>query len=158
MKDFHARSTRWDKRKDKLSIKLKGKDHATQLDFTEVEMPGEIIDKKNSKFRLKLTAHTNGFSHATRIERLQPDDRPLTSIESSDFTSTPVGDFPHRIQVQVFDEQSTVVMKVDYYIETLEVNQAIDNRVFKIKDDEAGSVWDSDEKRFIKEKPLKKNP
>ena len=158
LKDFHSRTTRWDKRKDNLSVRSNGKDQATQLDLTEVEMPGEVVDKKDTKFRLHLTANANGFTHATKIERLQPDDRPLTSIVSSDFTSTPVGDFPRRIQVQVFDNQSTVVMKVDFYLETLEVNQPIDNSVFKIKDEQAEVVWDSDGKRFIKQRPLKKNP
>jgi hypothetical protein len=156
--DFQARSTRWDARKDKISVRSKGKDQATQLDFTELEMPGEVIDRKDSKFRLQLTANANGMTHATKIERLQLDERPLTSIVSSDFISTPAGDFPRHIQVQVFDAQSTVVMKVDYFIETLEVNQPIDNSVFKIKDEEAQGIWDSDGKRFIKEKPLKKNP
>lgn len=156
LKDFHSRSTQWDKRKDKISIRSKGKDKNTQLEFTEVEMPGDVIDKKDSKFRLHLAANANGLAHATKIERLQRDEKPLTSIVSSDFISTPAGDFPRRIQVQAFDAQSTVVMQVDFYIETLEVNQPIDNSVFKIKDEEAEGVWDSDAKRFIKEKPLKK--
>jgi len=158
LKDFHSRTTHWDKQKEKISIRSKGKEQATQLDFTEVEMPGEVIDKKNSKFRLHLTANANGLAHATKIERLQPDDRPLTSIESSDFISTLVGEFPRHIQVQAFDAQSTVVMQVNYQIEVLEVNQPIDNSVFKIKDDEAKGVWDSDERKFIKEKPLNKKP
>jgi hypothetical protein len=158
LKDFQSRTTRWDKRKDKISIRSSGKDQATQLDLTEVEMPGEVIDKKDTKFRLHLTANANGLAHATKIERLQLDDKPLTSIVSSDFTSTPAGDFPRRIQVQAFDAQSTVVMQVDFYIQTLEVNQPIDNSVFKVNDEEAEVVWDSDEKRFIKERPLKKKP
>jgi hypothetical protein len=158
LKDFHSRTTRWDNRKDQISIRSSGKDQGTQLDFTEVEMPGEAVDRRDTKFRLYLTPNANGLAHATKIERLQLDDRPLTSIVSSDFTSTPAGDFPRRIQVQAFDIQSTVVMQVDYYIETLEVNQPIDNSVFKIKDEEAEVVWDSDNKRFIKERPLKKKP
>lgn len=158
LKDFKGRTTRWDKQKDKLSIRSKGKDQATQLDFTELEIPGEVIDRKNSKFRLRLTAAANGNSQPTKIERLQSDDRPLTSIALSDYTSTVAGEFPRRIQIQAFDEQSTVVMKVEYYIETLEVNQPIDQSVFAIKNEEAEGVWDSDEKKFIKEKPLKKKP
>jgi hypothetical protein len=158
LKDFHSRTTRWDKRKDKISIRSKGKDQATRLDFTEVEMPGEVIDKKDTKFRLHLTADVNGLAHATKIERLKSDEKPLTSIVSSDLISTPAGDFPRRIQVQVFDELSTVVMQVDYHIEALEVNRPIDNGVFKIKDEEAEGIWASDEKKFIKEKPLKKKP
>ncbi|MCA1579691.1 MAG: hypothetical protein LC794_20290 [Acidobacteria bacterium] len=158
LKDFHSRSTRWDNRKDKISIRSSRKDQATQLDFTDVEMPGEVVDRKDTKFRVYMTSNANGTAHATKIERLQLDDRPLTSIMSSDFISTPAGDFPRRIQVQAFDAQSTVVMQVDFYIETLEVNQPIDNSVFKIKDEEAEVVWDSDGKRFIKARPLKKNP
>lgn len=158
LKDFHSRTTRWDKRKDKITIRSKGKEQATQLDFTEVEMPGEVMDKKDSKFRLRLTNDANGLAHATKIERLQPDGKPLTSIASSDFISTPVGEFPRSIRVQAFDAMSTVVMQVDYHIEALEVNQPIDNSVFKIKDEEAEGIWASDEKKFIKEKPLKKKP
>ena len=158
LKDFQSRTTRWGNRKDKISIRSNGKDQATQLDLTEVEMPGEVIERKDTKFRVHLTGNPNGLANATKIERLQLDDKPLTSIVSSDFTSTPAGDFPRRIQVQAFDAQSTVVMQVDFYIETLEVNQAIDNNVFKIKDEEAEVVWDSDDKKFIKERPLKKKP
>lgn len=154
--DFKARSTRWDNQKDKLTVRAKGKNQATQLDFTEVEMPGEVIDKKNSKFRVQLTANGNGVGQPTRIERLQPDDRPLTSIELSDYVSTVAGEFPRRIQVQAYDAQSTVVMKVDYFIETLEINQPMDMSVFSIKNDEAEGVWDSDSRKIIKEKPLKK--
>jgi hypothetical protein len=137
LKDFHSRSTRWDHRRDQISIRSSGKDQSTQLDFTEVEMPGEAIDRRDTKFRLYLTPNGNGLAHATKIERLQLDDRPLTSIVSSDFISTSAGDFPRRIQVQAFDIQSTVIMQLDFYIETLEVNQPIDNSVFKIKDEEA---------------------
>jgi len=156
LKDFQMRTTRWDKRKDKISIRSSGKDQVTQSDLIEVEMPGEVVDKKDTKFRLHLTANANGIAHATKIERLQLDDRPLSSIVSSDFISTPAGDFPRRIQVKAFDAQSTVVMQVEFYIETLEVNQPIDNSVFKIKDEEAEVVWDSDDKKFIKQRPLKK--
>ena len=158
LKDFHSRTTRWDKRKDKVSIRATGKEKDTELDFTEVEMPGDVIDKKDSKFRVHLTTKANGLGEATKIERLQRDDKPLTSITSSDFISTPVGDFPRRIQVEAFDAQSTVVMRVEYYIETLEVNQPIDNSMFKIKDDEAQGIWASDEKKFVKEKPVNKKP
>jgi len=158
LKDFHSRTTHWDKQKDRISVRSKGKEQATQLDFTELEIPGEVIDKKDSKFRLHLTANANGITHATKIERLQPDDRPLTSITVSDFISTAAGDFPRHIQVQAFDSQSTVIMKVDYFIDTLEVNQPIDQSVFKIKDEEAEGVWDSDAKKVIKEKPIKKKP
>ena len=158
LKDFKARSTQWDKQKDRISIRSKGKDQTTHRDFTEVEIPGDLIGRKNSKFRLQLTAGANGNSQPTKIDRLQTDDRPLTSIVLSDYTSTVAGDFPRRIQVQAFDEQSTVVMKVDYYVETLEVNQPIDESVFAIKNDEAGGVWDSDAKKFIKEKPPAKKP
>lgn len=157
LKDFHSRTTRWDQRKDKISIRSSGKDQVTQLNLTEVELPGEVVDKKDTKFRLQLTANANGVANATRIDRLQLDDKPLTSIVASDFISTPAGDFPRLIQVQAFDAQSTVVMKVDFYLETLEVNQPIDNTVFKIKDEEAEVVWDNDRKRFIKERPLKKS-
>lgn len=71
LKDFHSRSTGWDKRKDKISIRSSGKDQGIQLDLTEVEMPGEVIDKQDTKFRLYLTANANGHAHATKIERLQ---------------------------------------------------------------------------------------
>jgi hypothetical protein len=158
LKDFKARSTRWDKQKDKISIRSKGKDRLTSLDFTELEIPGEIIDRRNSKFRLHVTDSGNGVSRPDKIERLQANDRPLTSIVLNDYTSTVAGEFPRRIQVQTFDDQSTVVLRVDYYIEKLELNQAIDQNVFTISNDEAEGVWDSDEKKFIKEKPLKRKP
>ena len=158
LKDFKARSTRWDKQKDKISIRSKGKDQATGLDFTELEIPGEVIDKRSSKFRVHVTDSANGVSRPDKIERLQANDRPLTSIVLSDYTSTVTGEFPRRIQVQTFDDQSTLVLRVDYYIETLELNQPIDQSVFTIRNDEAEGVWDSDEKKFIKEKPLKKKP
>lgn len=158
LKDFQSRTTQWDKRKDKIAIRSSGKDQATQLDVTDVEMPGDVVDKQDTKFRVHLTANPNSLVQATKIERLKFDDRPLTSIVSSDFTSTPAGEFPRRIQVQAFDAQSTVVMQVDFYIETLEVNQPIDNNVFKIKDEDAEVVWDSDDKKFVKERPLKKKP
>src|SRR6185295_3065943 len=109
LKDFKARSTHWDKQKDKLSIRAKGKDQSTNLDFTDVELPGDVIDKKKSKFRLRLVSNANGVSQPIKIDRLQPDDRPLTSILLSDYTSTAVGDFPRKIQVQAFDEQATLV-------------------------------------------------
>lgn len=156
LKDFKARSTRWDKQRDKVSIRSKGKDQAANIEFTEVEIPGEVIDKRKSKFRLHVTDSGNGAGRPNKIERLQANDKPLTSIMLSDYTSTVAGDFPRRIQVQTFDDQSTVVLKVDYYIETLELNQPIDQSVFTIRNDEAAGVWDSDEKKFIKEKPLKK--
>lgn len=107
LKDFQSRTTHWDKRKDKISIRSSGKDQATQLDITDVEMPGEVVDKQDTKFRVHLTANPNALVQATRIERLKLDDRPLTSIVSTDFTSTPAGEFPRRIQVQAFDAQAT---------------------------------------------------
>jgi len=117
-----------------------------------------VIDKKSSKFRLQLTAAGNGVSRPTKIERLRPDDRALTSIVLNDYISTVAGDFPRRIQVKAFDDQSTMLMQVDYYIEKLEVNQPIDPSVFAIMNDEAQGVWDSNEKKFIKEKPRNKKP
>jgi hypothetical protein len=84
LKDFKERSTHWEAQKDRISIRSKGKDPASLVEVTELEMPSAVVDKKSSKFRLHLTADANGATRPTKIERLQTDDKPLTSIMMSD--------------------------------------------------------------------------
>ena len=156
LKDFRSTSARWELQKGKISIRSKRKEPGAQLESTELEIPGDVIDKKASKFRLRLDAKANGIGQLTKIERMQPDGKLLTSLMFSNFIPTAAGDFPRSIKIQVFDDQSAVVMEVDYTIQKIEIDQPLDPSIFTIKTDEAEGVWDSDEKKFIKEKPPKR--
>jgi hypothetical protein len=156
LKDFRAPSARWEDQKGKISIRSKRKEHGSQLESTELEIPGVVVDKTVSKFRLRLDTKANGIGQVTKIERIQPDGKPLTLLVFSDFIPTAVGDFPRRIKIQVFDDQSAVVMEVDYTVQKIEIDQPLDPSIFTIKLSEAEGVWDSDEKKFIKETPPKR--
>lgn len=158
LKDFKSMDPQWEQRKEKVSVHANGKDPDTQLDFSEMELPGFMDGRKLSKVLVRLNRKADGKNQVTRIDRVQDDGKPLASVGLSDFSATSLGEFPRTIKIEVFDDQGTVIMKVDYKIQTVEIDPVLDSRIFTISDDEANGVWDSDQKKFVKLMPPKKKP
>lgn len=153
--EFKSKSERWSKRIEGIAVKASGKDKSATEDMTELEMPGGILERRAFKLRLHVKENPDGSMRPTHIERVGPDGKPLTSITFDNFMQTALGDFPRAIEIKAFDESANTTLRIEYVINTLEVDQPIDDKLFAIRFEEAEGVWDSDEKRFVKEKPPK---
>jgi hypothetical protein len=103
---------------------------------------------------------SDGTAKPVRIDRVASDGKLLTSLTFDQFAETGFGNWPHSMVIEAFDQSANLMLRLSYSVKILEVDQAIDSGKFAIGFDEAEGVWDSDGKRFIKEKPakLKANP
>ena len=156
--EFKSKSARWSSRIEGIAIKSMGKDKTTANDITEVEMPGGIVEKIGFKLRMRVKESPDGSIRPTKIERVGLDGKSLTSITFDNFMQTAFGEFPLAIKMESFDESASPMLTIEYAIRVLEVDQPIDNSIFAIRFEEAEGVWDSDARRFIKEKPPKAKP
>lgn len=153
--DLKAKNGRWENRARDLEVKSKRQDKNTGDTISEVEMPGGKIDKRPFKLRVRTTGPAEENVRPVQIERIASDGKVMLSLTFGDFIQNSLVQHPRRISIDAFDEEGDLALKIEFTVRTLEINQPIDNNIFTINFDEAEGVWDSDGKRFLKEKPSK---
>ncbi|MFZ0062997.1 MAG: hypothetical protein WAL47_13285, partial [Pyrinomonadaceae bacterium] len=149
--DFKSQNIQWNHRLAGLEIKSQTKEKATGRVFTDLEMPGGVKGKRAFKIHIRVAGTTDGKTRPTQIDQVGWDGKSLTSMSFSDFISTALGEFPRTTKLEVFDEKSTILVKMIYSLKTLELDQPLEKDAFAINFDEAGRVWDSDNKKLVKE-------
>jgi hypothetical protein len=153
--DLKADNTRWRNRAQALEVKSQMRDIMTGKVISEVEMPGGKLNNRPFKLRVRTSELSEGTTHPVQIDRVAPDGKTLVSTTFDNFAPSALGQFPRTISMKVFDDNGQPTLQSIFTVTTLEINGPIDDRVFSISFDEAAGVWDSDEKRFVKEKPAK---
>jgi hypothetical protein len=153
--DLKSQNGRWNSRARDLEVKSKRQDNSTGEIISEVEMPGGTIDKRSFKLRVRTTGTAEENVRPLQIEKIAADGKVILSVTFDDFMQNSLIQQPRRISINAFDNEGQLALKMEYTVRTLEVNQPIDTSTFTINFDEAEGVWDSDEKRFVKEKPPK---
>jgi len=157
--DLKSHSKRWDYRASGMKVKSQVKDETTGHTVTELEMPGGTKAKRAFKLRVRMAETIDGETRPIRIDRVGLDGKVLTSMTFENFAPSDLGEFPRTITFEGFDEDSNVAARMVYTVNTLEINQPIENSTFAIAFNEAEGIWDSDEMRFLKEKrPKPKAP
>jgi hypothetical protein len=150
--DLASQSERWRLRQEGLAVKSTGKNTINGLTETELEMPGGVLDKRAFKLRVRMLEGLDGTARPLRIDRVGADGKLLTSLTFDDFAESGLANWPRSMTVEGFDESSNLMMRLSYSVKLLDVDQRIEPGTFAIGLDEAEGVWDSDEKRFLKEK------
>lgn len=153
--DFKSPSERWNHRGLGMEVKSLSKDERTGSGLTDLEVPGGTEGKRAFKLHVRLEDTIDGRTRPLQIDRMALDGSSGVSYTFDNFAQSDLGDFPRTIKVEGFDENSSLVARLVYTIRTLETNQPIDNSSFTVNFDEAPGIWDSDGRRFIKERPPK---
>jgi hypothetical protein len=153
--DLKSQNVRWDNRARDLEVKSKRQDTKTGEIISDVEMPGGKSDKRSFKLRVRMSGPAEENVRPIQIERIASDGKVILSLTFDDFMQNSLVPHPRRISINAFDNEGNLALKLEYTVRTLEINQPIDRSTFTINFDEAEGVWDSDEKRFVKEKPPK---
>lgn len=156
MTDFKSHSARWYDRAARLEVRSQRKEPNSIYNLTDLEMPGGTKAKRAVRMQLRIAETGDGRVRTTRIDEVSPDGRVLTSLTFDNFFATALGEFPRTISLEVFDERSNILVRMIYSVKTLELDQPIEKNVFAISFEEAETVWDSDGRRLVKEKPPKK--
>jgi len=152
LSDFKAESLRWSSRAAALEVRSHGRDHATGETASEVEMLGGRVNNRPFKLRVRMSEQGDGSARPTQIDRVGTDGRVMASITFRDFAASQLGPFPRLIVVKAFGDDGNLALQAEFTVKTLEVNAPLDRSLFTISFDEAEAVWDSDGKRFVKEK------
>lgn len=108
----------------------------------------------NMRAAESLEVATKSLSDISRIDRLRPDGRIITSVVLLDSVEIPAKNlsddkplrFPKEIRLLGYDPDQPagehIVTRVDYAIEQLEVGSDIDYDVFVIEQEKAVAVWE----------------
>lgn len=110
----------------------------------------------STPFEHRLTFGKAGASsRLQRSRRVTTDGRLMSDIHYADFLKAgPNGEFelPTHLTLEVYDYEHDggVAMHLEYFIDQLDVNQAIADGQFSLDWEKARSIWDSDSKMFIK--------
>jgi hypothetical protein len=148
--DFKSENGRWKSRAAGLQVRPP---HPGGADGEVVaEMPGGKVNHRQFKLRVRMSRQGDGTVRPTLIERVDADGRIMASITFGNFAESALGQFPRGIVIKAFDDDGSLTLQAEFNVKALEVNSPLDQGVFSISFDEAESVWDSDEKRFVKEK------
>ena len=153
--DFKSRNDRWEHRSSHMEVKSQSRDERTGYELTDFEMPGGVEGKQPFKIHLRLANAASETARVIQIDRKALDGTLRSSFTFDNFVQSDLGDFPRTIKVEGFDGDSNLVARMIYTVKTLETNQPIDDRNFAVGFDEAPGVWDSDARRFVKERPDK---
>ena len=154
--DFKFEHARWDDRARNLEVKSQRHDESTGSMVEELEMPGGKLDGRPFKLRVRTVgASAAGAVQPTRIDRVTLDGKVMASINFSNFMPSALGQFPRNISVVTFDDNGNAALRVEFSVRTLEVNEPLENNIFTINFEEAEGVWNSDERKFVKEKRIK---
>lgn len=158
MSDFKSTNTRWYDRASSLEVKSQVKDQRTGYVLTDLEMPGGTKARRPFKIVLRMAEAEDGKVRLIRINQVGLDEKLLTSVTFDDFVPSALGEFPRTINVEGFDETSNLIFRMVYTVNKLEIDQYIEKGSFAIGFDEAEAVWDSDARKFVKEKRSKPSP
>jgi hypothetical protein len=150
--DLKAEDPRWGSRSAALAVRSRGRDAATGAAVTEVEMPGGRFKGRPFKMRVRMTEQGDGGALPTQIDRVADDGKLMVSITLGDFAASGLGQFPRSIVVKAYGDDGNIALQAELTVKVLEVNAPIEPGVFAISFDEAEAVWDSDGKKFVKEK------
>ncbi len=151
MSDFRSTNTRWSDRASRSAVKSQTKDKVTGRELIDLEMPGGIKAKRPFKILLRMAEAEDGKVHLVLINQVGLDQKLLTSMSFDHFMPTQLGEFPRTIISEGFDENSNLLFRMEYTVNILEVNSAVDETVFAVDFAEAERVWDSDARKFVKE-------
>lgn len=155
MTDFKSQSARWYDRAARVETRSQRKEPSSGDNLTDLEMPGGTKAKRAVKMHLRVTETGDGRLRTTRIDEVSPDGKVLTSLTFDNFFATALGEFPRTINLEVFDEKSNILVRMIYFVRTLEIDQSLEKKMFTISFEEAETVWDSDGKRLVKGKTPK---
>lgn len=120
-------------------------------------MPGGKLNGRGFKLRVR-TVEVGEDTRPAQIDRVGDDGRVMASVIFADFEEGALGRFPRSITVKAYGDDGKLALQAEFAVRTVEVDVPIDDAAFAVGSDEAEGVWDSDEKRFIKEKPAKSPP
>ena len=149
--DLKSHNERWESRAKAARVISKRYDRTNGL-ITDVEMPGNTISKTPSKLRIKTQGASEDKSLPLQIDKVDLEGRVRASISFKKFIEDNAFQLPSEITITVFDEQGNLTFKLDYKVTTLQINQPLEDSNFTIPISEAEAVWDSDARKFIKEK------
>jgi hypothetical protein len=152
MADFKSYSARWEKRASDSNVKSQTKDEGTGYGFTDLEMPGGSKGKRAFQIHVRTADTVEGNFRPIRLDRVGLDGKLMTSMTFDNFLPSALGEFPRTINLDVFDLDSNLVVRMAYTVKTLEINEPIEKSIFVIGFDEADEVWDSDGSRFVKQR------
>lgn len=153
--DLKAENERWLSRTRSLNVKSERKDGVAGVTTSEFEMPGGKLNNRPYKIRMRATELKDGNLIPRQIDRIASDGKTLTSISFDNFMATSLGQFPQSILAKAFDDDGNMTLQAEFTVKTLRVNEPVENSRFTINFDEAEGVWDSDQRRFVKEKRVK---
>ncbi|HEV2800089.1 MAG TPA: hypothetical protein VGW12_06320 [Pyrinomonadaceae bacterium] len=152
LSDFKTENARSSNRVKSLTVKSERRDSRLGGVVRELEMPGGKTNKQAFRLAVRTLETSEDQARPLQIDRIALDGKALGSISFSDFMPSALGDFPRNISIKAFDDNGALALQAEFTIKTLEINEAVGGNIFTINFDEADTVWDSDEKRFVKEK------
>jgi hypothetical protein len=147
--DMKANNERWNTRSQ--GLREKRQYDGTGV-VTDLEMPGGVVQKRPFKIRLKMKGDGEEDLWPAQIEKVDPEGHILESIVFSNPMDKRFLPLPRDILITTFDDKGNLALRLEYSVRVLEINHLLDKEVFRISFDEAETVWDSDGRRFVKEK------
>jgi hypothetical protein len=152
--DLKSKNERWKNRSRSLQFKSADLNSDTTVD-TVVEMPGGRIKKKPFKIRVRMTGSDEAKMWPVQIERIGPEDRVMASVGFSEFQENDPLHIPREVSIGVFNEAGNLALRIQYVVRIVEIDQPLAANTFRISFDDAEGVWDSNNRKFIKEKQRK---
>ena len=152
--DMKSNNERWNSRAQALEVKAARHDSSNNV-VTELEMPGGIVQKTPFHIRMTMYGRDEETAWPLQIERIDSKQRVRASVSFKDFMKNSPISLPRDITVTVFDEKGNLTFRLEYLVKLLEINRPLKNDTFTISFDDAEGVWDSDNRRFVKERQPK---
>jgi hypothetical protein len=152
LSDFKTENARSSNRVKSLTVKSERRDGNAGGLVRELEMPGGKTNNQAFRLAVRTLEVSSGRMRPLQINRIAADGKVLGSVSFAEFTPTALGDFPRSISIKAFDDKGDLALQAEFKIKALEVNEAIGSNIFTINFDEAETVWDSDGRKFVKEK------
>lgn len=151
LSDMKFNNERWNSRARALRVMARDYDTKDGM-ITDLEMPGGTFKKTPFKLRVRMQGSDEERSLPSQIERIDSAGRVRASISFKSIVENDSLRLPREMLIKVFDEKGNLTFRLEYLVTLLEINQPLDKKTFTIDFDDAEGVWDSDAKKFIKEK------
>ncbi len=108
----------------------------------------------NDDFRLAFEKAGAGW-RLRETRRMTRDGRTMVAIRYDDFVKVGAKEefeLPRHLSVEIYDRTAdgTPSMRIEYFLDILEINGAIPDERFSLDRDRARSIWDADAKAFVK--------
>lgn len=153
--DLKSDNPRWKTRSQSLEVKGNRRDSNNRV-ITDLEIPSGKLNGQALKLRIKMSGNDEENALPSHIERLRADGQIVTSVEFMSFMENTPLPVPRDLVILAFDEKGKLALRVEYTVTHFEINKPIPSEVFTMGFDKADGVWDSDNKKFVKEKPIRK--